>query len=174
MKKFTLLMLVLLLSAYPLYSRPKLELSMFNIHPMFPEWYKRYDLSLTVNPSSCFGLRFVLGELDFVFKDFSINSTRYGGVEGLLYFSNDNVSLYALLRLGVSYDGVSGYYEEYSSFYFSSTLGFGVDWYFWERAACFFEVQDLLWFRCSRSYGETSFHLDGNPGVVFGLKFGIY
>jgi len=37
MKKFALLVLVLLLFASPLYSKPKLEISLSNIHPVYPE-----------------------------------------------------------------------------------------------------------------------------------------
>jgi hypothetical protein len=180
MKKITLLVLVMLMCVVPLYSRPKLEVSFSNIHPVYPGWYKRYNLSLAMNPSSCFGLRVRLGSVDFESKDFSFNSSSYGyiypysSVDALLYFTRSDISLYSLLRVGASYDGDSGYYEEYSSFSFYSTVGFGVDWYFLERAAFSVEVQDFLWFGCYRSYGETRFHLDGNPGIIFVLKFGIY
>ena len=180
MKKFTLLVLVLLLFSYPLHSRPKLEISLSNIHPVYPEWYKRYSLNLTVNPSDLLGLRVRLGMLDFEDKDFSINSYShsyiypYSRVDALLYFTRDNVSLYSILRLGASYDIGDGYYEDYSSFYVYTAVGFGVDWYFADRAACFVEVQDLLLFYCSRYSEETEFDIDGNPGIVFGVKFGIY
>jgi hypothetical protein len=178
MKKFTLLILLLL--AIPLYSKPKLEISLSNIHPVYPEWYKRYSLNLTVNPSDLLGLRVRLGMLDFEDKDFSINSFShsyvypYSRVDALLYFTRDNVSLYSLLRLGADYDIGDGYYTDYSSFYVYTTIGFGVDWYFADRAACFVEVQDLLWFHFLRYSEETDFNVDGNPGIVFGLKFGIY
>jgi hypothetical protein len=158
----------------PLYSRPKVEISLSNIHPVFPKWYMRYDLKLTVNPSPRFGLRFGFGELDLNFKDLAINGSRYGGVEGLLYFPNDHVSLYVLLYLGTSYDGVSGYYEEYSSFYFYSNFGFGLDFYFFDRAACFVEIQDFLFFHYSRYDGNNDVDVGARPGIIFGLKFGIY
>jgi hypothetical protein len=172
MKKFILLILLLL--AFSLYSRPKLEISLSNVHPAYPEWYKRYNLSLTMNPSSRFGLRCNFGTLDFEYTDFSINTSLYGGITGLLYFPGNRVSLYVLLRLSAAYDGTSDYYEEYSSFYLFTTTGFGVDWYFSDRAACFVELQDFLIFYCSRYYGETNVDIDGNPGIIFGLKFGIY
>jgi hypothetical protein len=180
MKKFALLVLVLLLSAYPLYSRPKLETSLSNVHPAYNEWYKRYSLSLTMNPSDRFGLRVRLGLLDFGYKDFSLNSRSYGyaypynSIDALLYFTRNNVSLYSILSLSASYDGSSGYYDESSSFYLYLITGFGIDWYFSDRAACFAEIQDLLGFYYSRYNGENRFDADGNPGIVFGLKFGIY
>ncbi len=166
--------------AVPLYSRPKVEVSLSNVHPAYPEWYKRYNLNLTMNPSDHLGLRVCLGLLDFEYKDFSINSYSYGyvypysRVDALLYFTRNNVSLYSLLRLGAAFNVEDGYYEEYSSFYIYTTVGFGVDWYFSDRAACFVEVQDLLMFYCARYNGDTNFDVDGNPGIIFGLKFGIY
>ena len=173
MKKFTLLVLVMLICSAPLYSRPKIVVSLSNMHPAYPEWYKRYNLSLSVNPSSRFGLRVGVGSLDFEYEDFDIGSYSYGGVDGLLYLaSNDNVSLYTVLNPGISYS--SGGYYGGSSFSFYSTVGFGVDWYFLERAAFSVEVQDLLWFYWTRYDGDNEVGLDGHPGVIFGLKFGIY
>ncbi len=171
MKKFALLVLILLVFTVPLYSRPKLEVSLSNVHPAFPEWYKRYNLSLTMNPSSRFGLRVRLGSLDFEYKDFSINSYSYGyvypysSVDALLYFTRNNVSLYSLLRLSAACGS--------SAFFFYASTGFGVDWYFSDRAACFVELQDFL-ILYLYNFGGGAAGIDGNPGIVFGLKFGIY
>ena len=147
---------------------------------LIPNGISDNNLSLAMNPSPSFGLRVNLGSLDFEDKDFSINSYSYGyvypysRVDALLYFTRSNVSLYSLLRLGASFDVGDGYYEESSSFYIYTTLGFGVDWYFSDRAACFVEIQDLLMFICARYYGDTNYDVDGNPGIIFGLKFGIF
>jgi hypothetical protein len=157
----------------PLYSRPKVELSLSNVHPAYHEWYKRYDFNLTVNPSSRFGLRFKFGGMDFEYKEFAINNALYGGIKGLLYFPYNNVSPYVFLRLSASYDGATGY-EEYSHYYLYSAVGLGVDWYFFDRLACFVEIDDFLRFYFSEYYGETTANFDGNPGIIFGLKFGIY
>jgi len=180
MKKLAFLVLVLPLSACPLYSRSRLETSLSNVHPAYNEWYKRYNLSLTVNPSDRFGLRISFGLLDFEGKDFSLNSHSYGyvypynSVDVLLYFTRDNVSLYSLLNMGASFNSESNYYEDYSTFYIYTTFGLGVDWYFSGRAACFVEIQDLLGFYYSRYNGENRFNADDNPGIALGLKFGLY
>ena len=97
--------LFFLVFVVPLYSRPKVELSLSNVHPAYHEWYKRYDFNLTVNPSSRFGLRFKFGGMDFEYKEFVINNALYGGIKGLLYFPYNNVSSYVFLRLSASYDG---------------------------------------------------------------------
>ncbi len=177
-KSLVVSVLFFLVFAVPLYSRPKVELSLSNVHPAYHEWYKRYKLSITVNPSSRLGLRVCLGSLDFEYEDFSINSYSYGypysRVDALLYFPGNNVSLYALLGLSASYNGGSSYYEEFSSFYLYSSAGLGVEWYFSNRLACFMEIDDFLMFYFSRYYGETVANFDGNPGIIFGLKFNIY
>lgn len=174
--------LFFLVFAVPLYSRPKVELSLSNVHPAYHEWYKRYNLNLTVNPSDRFGLRVRLGSLDFEYKDFAINSYSYGypygypfnRVDALLYFPNNNVSFYALLGLSAYYNGGSSYYEEFSSFYLYSSVGLGIDWYFSNRLACFVEIDDFLMFAFSRYRGETYADFDGNPGIIFGLKLNVY
>lgn len=171
MKKFTLL--ILLLSALTLHSRPKLEVSLSNVHPDYPEWYKRYDLNLTMNPSPRLGLRARFGSLDFedgycLFNLYSYGYSYdypYSMIDVLFYFTRGDVSLYSILRLSAGFGS--------STFFFYGNTGFGVDWYFSDRAACFMELQDFLMFYLS-SYGGGTGNVDGNPGIIFGLKFGIY
>lgn len=170
MKKITLL--VLLLSALTLYSRPKLEMSLSNVHPDYPEWYKRYDLSLTMNPSSRIGLRVRFGLLDFEDGYCLLNFYSYGYsydypsgmVDMLMYFTRGNVSLYCILGLSAGCGS--------SAFFFYANTGIGVDWYFSDRVACFMELQDFLMFYFY-GYGESVAGIDGNPGVILGLKFGM-
>lgn len=172
MKKFTLLMLVLFLLACPLYSRPKVEMSLSNVHPDYPEWYKRYDLKLAFNPSSNVGLRVRLGSLDFedgycLFNLYSygyLYDYPYSTVDMLLYFTRGNVSLYSILGLSVGCGG--------SVFFFYANTGIGVDWYFSDRVACFMELQDFLMFSFY-SYGESVADMEVNPGIILGLKFGM-
>jgi hypothetical protein len=169
MKKFALI--VLLFLTVNLYPRPKLELSLSHVTPNYPEWYKRYDLNLTMNPSPRFGISVQLARLDFVFGEYDFNNLFYTNIRALYYFFDKNTSLYALLNSSASYD--SDYYESYSLFFYTG-FGFGMDWYFWERMALFAEVSDFLMFGLSKYSEEFNFNVDGNPKIVFGIKFNIF
>jgi hypothetical protein len=175
-KKFTLLILLLL--AIPLYSRPKVEISLSHMPLLIdypdPEWYKIYDLNLILNPSSRFGFRFKFGELDFSNEEYSINGSLYSHIEGIYYFTNKNVSPYVFLDLGTSYarDEYTG--GSYYWYHFYTSTGFGMDWYFSERAACFIEIRDFLRFRFYKSESSSSTNFDGFPQITLGLKLNIY
>ena len=181
MKKYTLLVLVLLLFSYPLYSRPKVEVSLSHMplpidYPEwgYPEWYKMYDLNMVLNPSSRFGFRLEFGELDFSNEEYSINNSLYSRIEGIYYFTDRNVSPYILLDLRTSYSRDEYTGGSYFRYYFYTSTGFGMDWYFSERAACFVEIRDFLMFGFYKSESSTYTNFDGYPSITLGLKLNIY
>ncbi len=164
--------LLFLMLTVPLYSRPKVEISLSNVSPDYPEWYKRYDLNLTLNPSAHFGFRVKFGTLDFAYEEFSINYSLYGGIRGLLYFPHNNVTPYIFLRLHTYYHGASDY--EGSSYYLYTIAGLGVDWYFSNRIGCSAELDNFLMCYLSKYDGETTANMDMHPRIIIGLKFNIY
>jgi hypothetical protein len=181
MKKFALLVLVLLLFASPLYSRPKVEISLSHMplpidYPEwgYPEWYKIYDLNLVLNPSSRFGFRLGFGELDFSNEEYSINGSFFNHIEGIYYFTDKNVSPYVLLDLQTSYSRDEYTGGSYYWYHFYTSTGFGMDWYFSERAACFIEIRDFLMFVFYKSESSSSTNFDGFPKITLGLKLNIY
>jgi len=161
----------------PLYSRPRVEISLSYTSPQYyNEWYKIYDLKLIANPSSHFGFRLQFGELDFDNERVSINSSIYESIECLFYSSGGlrkNVIAYLSLGLRTAYNG-DFYGEDISYFSFSLNFGLGLDWYFLNRIACFLELEDLLMLYFSRYLGETSADARMHPGIIFGVKFNIY
>jgi len=124
-----------------------------------------------MNPSQRFGVRVQLARLNFTYGEHKFNNLFYTNIKGLYSFSDNNPSLYALLNLNVYYD--SDHYES-SSFYSYTDFGFGVDWYFSNRVALFAELSDFLIFTLSKYSGGFNTNFDGDPKIVFGLKFNIY